>query len=307
MIKGKRMNCRRLFAGLSRSNGAMPKPIDEMNAAATSPSGHSTALATDDGATARPIDRRWAAEPTIALIPKCILFINLAFRKDRLENMLYLLAKSHFPVRRFEAVWLEPEEQQSYMIAPWFDKTSSVVGIFLSHMECIELALENQNDGGIVVLEDDVEFDPDLFTRPLALPASLPDTWEVIMGTPRYRCKLAADITGEKPRAPWLGQPWGRNPVRLADASKTFHCNGTHFLVYKNNEAARNVLKAMQEAKFIKVRTVFSRAFRTPTASTSRRSTSATGVPTITTPAHQIFDPVRPAHQIFSAESAMSL
>jgi hypothetical protein len=119
------------------------------------------------------------------------------------------------------------------------------LGCFLSHRKALLRAFDLARDGCIVLVEDDVIIKPQFFVTPLQLPASLPDNWEIVLFTPRYRERLPPDASGKSPKTPWLKKPFGDAPVCIRDLYPRYLCSGAHFCLFRNRETIAQIVEAM--------------------------------------------------------------
>lgn len=168
------------------------------------------------------------------------VFINLDDRTDRLAHMEFVLRNCPWPVERVAGVRLTSVEETNGEVG----KNLAVLGIWRSHQKALQRGRENLREGALVLLQDDVWIDEELFRSGIRLPQTLPEDWEVVLVTPRYR--LRKPDGGPK----WRRKPFGYKPVSLRSAYKTYIVNGAHFCVFRNRAAVDTVLSAIEKAEF---------------------------------------------------------
>lgn len=142
-----------------------------------------------------------------------IYVINLAHRRDRLKEVRFQLGRLGLdlgsgPVARFDACRFEETEGFP---------TTGARGCFHSHLAILHDAL-SAGYGSILILEDDLDFTPDIEARlPKALHALRPVDWSIF-----YGATLNADESVE-----------AAGPIE--EASPGAGMMGTHFIGLRSN------------------------------------------------------------------------
>lgn len=175
-------------------------------------------------------------------------FINLAMRTDRLAHMQVQLEGCHWPVERIEAIRLDKSPQEmGYDVVPRLRGQCHFVGIWLSHRKALERALETEDAGAFILLEDDVKIQPEVWAPSLKLRANLRSDWEILLLSPRFREPREPGT----PAAPnkWIKAPYGKEAVLLKSARRKYVCSGAHFCVFRNKDVVRKVLSRMDECE----------------------------------------------------------
>ncbi|MDR6955859.1 GR25 family glycosyltransferase involved in LPS biosynthesis [Ancylobacter sp. 3268] len=169
-----------------------------------------------------------------------LCFINLDHRTDRLENMQKVLAPCRWPVERISAVRLLSPDQAAGERA----HSLNVLSIWKSHRKALTRGLDQLAEGGLIVLEDDIKISRDFFGETLALPASLPDDWEVILYNARFR-KHSVVSNGVRMKQPWEKNAFRGAPAYLPEIKKTYICNGAHFCVFRDKATIAKIVETM--------------------------------------------------------------
>ena len=174
-----------------------------------------------------------------------VFFINLDSRTDRLENITRQVRDCHWDVSRISAIRLEDEIGDLVLkLQPHLGDKVHVASIWLSHQKALKAALKNSNNGAIILLEDDVRVSDQFWSDKLQLPDNLPEDWEIIFFSPRYRVNKNGplkDYNGKK----WLDAPHGTEPVLLRSLRGKYVMTGAHFVVFKDSQVIRKVLDRM--------------------------------------------------------------
>tara|TARA_R110001592_G_scaffold39563_1_gene130242 strand:+ start:1352 stop:2014 length:663 start_codon:yes stop_codon:yes gene_type:complete len=180
-----------------------------------------------------------------SLYVKGVYFINLDIRPDRLENMHKQLSSCKWDVTRVPAVRLEKEPAEiGYKLIPRLEGKKHVLSIWLSHRKALELALTNVQNEALILLEDDVKIDSTFWKDKLELPEKLPENWEILFFSPRFRVNKNGPLknqTGSK----WLKAPFGKEPVLLNSVRSKYVCTGAHFVVFRNSSVIKKVIEKM--------------------------------------------------------------
>lgn len=174
-----------------------------------------------------------------------VYYINLDFRTDRKANIEQQLKKCKWESSRIPAVRLENGvEEVGLALQPQFADRVHIASIWLSHKKALETALKNSQGGASVILEDDVRIDSDFWGETLNLPQELPNDWDIVFFSPRYRVNRNGplkDYSGKK----WLDAPTGSKPVLLKSLRGKYIMTGAHFVVFKNSDVIKAVLSKM--------------------------------------------------------------
>ncbi len=174
-----------------------------------------------------------------------VFYINLDFRIDRQENMARQLKNCKWPVSRISAVRLENGPQEAGIkLQPQLAERIHVASIWLSHKVAIENAIEAGQSGASILLEDDVRVADSFWSDELNLPDSLPEDWEIIFYSPRYRVNKNGPLKDYKGKK-WMDAPHGDKPVLLKKLRGTYIMTGAHFVVFKNRTVMGSVLDKM--------------------------------------------------------------
>ncbi|MCB4771725.1 hypothetical protein LGR54_24235 [Ancylobacter sp. Lp-2] len=173
--------------------------------------------------------------------------------------MQKILRPCPWPTERIAAVCLLSMEEAEGETG----RSLSVLSIWKSHRKALMRGLERLKDGSLVVLEDDVTINRKFFGEKLALPDNLPDDWEIILFSPRYRRKYAVgDAEFGKPK--WDTQTFRKGTTYIPDIRKNYICNGAHCCVFRDAATIRKIIETM-DAQAVKydVDNFFGHAFRT--------------------------------------------
>lgn len=177
-----------------------------------------------------------------------VYFINLASRTDRLDHMRRQLKGCQWPVERVEAVRLKQDPQKiGYKLLPRLQGQWHVVSIWLSHMKAIESAAGRHEPGAILILEDDVSIRPETWAGKLSFQVNLPNQWEVLFISPRYRKNAQRNVSSSQEGKKWIKAPFGSKPVLLQSVRSSYVCTGAHFCVVRDVETAKTILTTMQQ------------------------------------------------------------
>ena len=173
-------------------------------------------------------------QPEAALKIDRIFYINLDARPDRQRHMERILQGAPAPVERIPGVMLDkdPEDLGLTMI-PQRKGQRGPAGIWLAHKAVLQRALETEGDGAILLLEDDLWLTRNFWARDFTVPGPLPQSWDILMLTPRLRSHTDLGTGYFAPVAL-------RRPIRLN--ALPFIASGAHFLVFRNRDAVRRVL-----------------------------------------------------------------
>lgn len=174
-----------------------------------------------------------------------LFFINLAMRTDRLAHMRAQLEGCRWPVQRIEAVRLQEDPRNlGYEVVARLEGKRHFVGIWLSHRRALEAALEVEQPGAVILLEDDVSINTDLWSSELSLPAVLNSDWEILLLSPRYRLPRGS-ANSTQTRNKWIKRPFGDQPILLSSARRKYVCSGAHFCVFRDQDVIRRTLTKM--------------------------------------------------------------
>lgn len=176
-----------------------------------------------------------------------LFYINLDFRKDRKENIERQLKKCKWKATRVSAVRLEKDASEiGLKLQPHLVEKIHVAGIWQSHKVVLQKSLESQKEGVTILLEDDVRVDDGFWSEKLNLPKELPNDWEIILYSPRYRVNRNGPLKDYKGKK-WLDAPTGTKPALLKKLRGKYIMTGAHFVVFNGNEVIRKVLTQMNQ------------------------------------------------------------
>lgn len=176
-----------------------------------------------------------------------VYFINLPTRLDRLEHMYEQLKYCSWSWSRVEAIRLEkPAEELGFELIPRLKGKTHVVSIWLSHRKALQTVLDTGGTSSFLILEDDVQIQPEIWGQTLSLRCDLPTDWEILLISPRFRIRNL-DTEG-KPIGwgwKWLKAPFGQKAVLLCEIPKEFVCTGAHFVIFRDLNTIRKVVNEM--------------------------------------------------------------
>lgn len=175
-----------------------------------------------------------------------VFFINLDFRTDRLDHIKQQVKSCKWGVTRISATRLNDGdlERKSLKLQPQLAGKIHVASIWLSHRDALSAAIAKGRDGASILLEDDVKIADNFWTETLKLPDGLPDDWEIIFLSPRYRVNPNGPLKGHTGKK-WLDAPSGDKPVLLKSLRGKYIMTGAHFVVFRNNQVIQKVLDKM--------------------------------------------------------------
>jgi len=175
-------------------------------------------------------------------------YINLEARLDRREHMERLVAKLHWPVRRFNAHRLESDpSEHGLVMRPGLRGARAVASIWLSHLAVRRTFASSESPGNFLLLEDDVFIRNGLWGQSYIPCSGLPDEWDILLFSPRYRLRQADRSRTDAPR--FVDPPFGlEKPNFLPDVAKTHFCTGAHFCIIRDADAARRICARMKSA-----------------------------------------------------------
>lgn len=182
--------------------------------------------------------------------PEFIAYVNLDHRTDRRAHMERLLKDAPCPVERIPATRLDgTPEAHGIGMANTYEGQIGTASCYLSHKRALERALEVISDGPFAVLEDDIHFDDHLWRRDIGLHL-LPDDWEVVCVSPRFRNRKPKFRDWLAPRvglsAQTFTQPISSNrPVAAKKLTPRYIITGSHFMLFRTRSAIERVLAKM--------------------------------------------------------------
>jgi hypothetical protein len=177
-----------------------------------------------------------------------LFYINLDQRTDRDEHVRGLLQTCPWPNSRVSAVRLQqPPEELGYKLAERHARHPHVASIFLSHRKVLQLASEQAIDGPFVVLEDDVQISPKLYTYPIPDPSGVMSDWEMMMVSVRFRRPSPAGSN----ELLWQGKPFGDQVVTADEARRELIATGAHFCITRDAATAASIVARMDRTPVI--------------------------------------------------------
>lgn len=185
--------------------------------------------------------------------PDLIAYINLDSRPDRRAHMERQLSAASAPVERIAATRLETApESHGLAMAPGLEGHRGAASIWLSHRAALERALARPGDGAFLLLEDDVVFDPGVWTRDPGLGA-LPEDWDIALVTPRFRARRPGLRDWLARRTGMAGVAFARpqrrmRPEPAARYLPDYFVTGAHFTIFRDRGAVARVLAALDAA-----------------------------------------------------------
>lgn len=196
------------------------------------------------------------------------IYINLDSREDRRAHMEAMLADANLQCERLSATRLSkaPEDIGLKMV-PRLSGHKGVASIWLSHQRALNRFLsiseESTDHGAYVLLEDDVKvLKPKYLKTPLPLPRGLPDDWEILMLSPRFRWNNKDKVPPEDKRkyfvSPYKAGTW----IDLKEARRDFVITGAHYVIFKSPSVVTNVLDHMKQTPLRDVDTFYASSFK---------------------------------------------
>lgn len=173
--------------------------------------------------------------------------------------MQRVLAPCRWPAERISAVRLLSPDQAGGERA----HSLNVLSIWKSHRKALTRGFDQLAEGGLIVLEDDIKISKGFFRETLALPASLPDDWEIILYNARFR-KHSIVSNGVRQKQRWERNAFRSAPAYLPQIKKTYICNGAHFCVFRDKATIAKVIETMDAVpQKYHIDSFFGHAFRT--------------------------------------------
>ncbi|WP_347331347.1 hypothetical protein [Marinimicrobium locisalis] len=182
------------------------------------------------------------------------IYINLDDREDRRSHMEKLLSNAQWDYERLAATRLEqsPEDAGLQML-PRLKGHKGVASIWLSHERALErfASLARQRSGhtgAYILFEDDVKvLDSACLQNPLPLPDGLPESWEIVLLTPRFRWKDKVNVPPEYEGKYFVVPYEEREWVNLNEARAQYIVTGAHYVIFRNGAVVEKVLAHMKD------------------------------------------------------------
>ena len=122
-----------------------------------------------------------------------------------------------------------------------------VASIFLSHRKVLDLASTSRSDDAFVMLEDDVQISPKLYSHPFPAPALVSPDWEMMLVSVRFRKPAPSGST----ELLWQSKPFDHAVVTASQARRELIATGAHFCIVRDSATAASIVRRMDQATFI--------------------------------------------------------